>query len=153
MSAVKSKLLVKNISTRSVAFEIDLGPSRSFGSLLAPGASVDISNFCLIGELSRAASFQRLIASNILEILATSPDAGVSISRQVLQTTASPYHVNFADISALNQPTSIYCVSLGGEGVAYVRQSTMTTTGFDILGGSIGDTHHLTISGGNLNVS
>lgn len=77
----------------------------------------------------------------------SSPGVSASLSRRVLQTTGSPFAVSFSDMGAPNMSSNSYSVALGGETLAEVRQSSITPAGFTIIGGHIGDIHHVIIGG------
>jgi hypothetical protein len=68
-------------------------------------------------------------------------------SARLEQPGASPFPVTFADIGLDNMDDTNYKVFVGGETAAQAQQTSYATTGFTLIGGSIGDIIHVLIVG------
>lgn len=77
-----------------------------------------------------------------------SPVIGKAIqSKQITQSGSSPYSVVFADHGLEDMADTDYTAHVTGEGAGKLDQSTMATTGFDVIGGSNADVLHITLVG------
>src|SRR5688572_5332180 len=75
---------------------------------------------------------------------------GVGIqAKQIVQVGAPPFSVVFADHGMADMADDAYVVNVNGETVAatHVDQSTLATTGFDVLGGANDEVLHIIIVG------
>lgn len=75
---------------------------------------------------------------------------GVALqSKQITQAGASPFTVTLADEGLSDMAGTDYVVIVGGEtvGAVTVDQSTLATTGFDLLGGADTEVLHVLIVG------
>ena len=75
---------------------------------------------------------------------------GVTLqAAQITQVGTAPYSLVLADHGLENMASTDYVVIIGGEttGYPYVDQSTITETGFDVLGAAATEVLHVAIIG------
>lgn len=74
---------------------------------------------------------------------------GVSVQTKKVTLTGSPHTIVFATLGMSDMADTTYVVTLGGETVARLTpdESTITTRGFDILGGAAAEVAHIVVTG------
>lgn len=158
-----TQLLIKNISAGLLSIDISVDDDRQIRALLSPQESVDVSHLCSADELNRNDTIHDLInrgkitvtegAASADDIAPAVTQAELNLSRpqfaRFTQTLAGPQALLFATLGLKDMADANYVVILGGEtaGVTRPQESTIATTGFTLLGGTVTDVHHILIVG------
>jgi hypothetical protein len=74
---------------------------------------------------------------------------GVGMQQKKITLSGSPFSVDFAAQGLAPMADTSYCVLVGGETAAVVKvdESTMTVSGFDLLGGAAAEVAHVVVVG------
>jgi len=85
----------------------------------------------------------------VTDLVAASKGGVAMQSAQITQVGASPFTVLFASHGLMDMANSAYTVMVGGETAAraYVDQSTISPTKFDVIGGADTEVLHITVVG------
>jgi hypothetical protein len=98
----------------------------------------------------KASNFIPLLKDQGMDYLAGATAPGVSIQvKQITQSGAAPCVVSFAAEGMSDMADTSYVVIVGGEtaAAATVDQSTIATTGFNIIGGADTEVLHVVVIG------
>jgi len=81
--------------------------------------------------------------------VAGAASGGISFQTKKITLGGSPHTVTFASLGMKDMEDSSYLVLVGGETVALTKvdESTITTAGFDILGGGATEVAHVLVVG------
>jgi hypothetical protein len=152
-------LLITNLSSGMLSLDIMLDSNRQIRNSLAPGQSVNVADIATADELNRNPQLQQLLRSNPPKVSVTegapSQDDIQALDQNRPQTArftqlgGGPQVLTFAGLGLLNMADDQYSILLGGETInrTYPQQSSITPTGFTLLGGTTTDVHHITIVG------
>lgn len=90
-----------------------------------------------------------LMAQQGMEHVVGSPVIGVGMQAFKVTLGGTPHSVSFAALGLKNMADTSYVVQVEGESVArlLVDESTIATSGFDILGGAAAEVAHVVVIG------
>ena len=103
-----------------------------------------------MGFAKKIGDYIGILKDQGLDYLAGAAKAGVSVqSKQITQAGASPFTVSFSAQGMSDMADTSYTVTVNGETAAAtsVDQSTIATTGFDVIGGADTEVLHIVVIG------
>ena len=143
----RDRLVLTYNGQADFSVDITLGYRQFIRHVFHGGESLDVTDICSPDELKRHPGFAALIKQDLFS-LAEENTKQIQTARLV-QTTPGALAIVFADLGLKDMTNNSYNIHLGGETVNRTtpQASSIASTGFTLLNGTITDVHHITVVG------